>query len=119
MQLVVRGTRVLSEAENWYVPSRLTPDESGARNHANAVRPSHPVARAVSRDICRGASLVAAACGLGAGIQAPRATAGVLAIPGALFMHRAVLYASDHRPFVEVREVYQRDILAFSPPPAR
>ena len=29
------------------------------------------------------------------------ATAGVLAIPGALFMHRAVLYASDHRPFAD------------------
>ncbi len=49
----------------------------------------------------------------------PSATAGVLDIPGALFMHRAVLYASDHRPFAEVREVYQRDILAFPPPPAR
>jgi hypothetical protein len=41
--------------------------------------------------------------------------AEILAIPDALFEHRAVLYTRDHKPFAEVREVYQRQILASAP----
>ena len=40
---------------------------------------------------------------------------GALAIPAALFEHRAVLYTREHKPFSEVSEVYQRQILAFPP----
>ena len=36
-------------------------------------------------------------------------------IPAALFEHRAVLYTRDHKPFSEVSEVYQRQVLAFPP----
>ena len=39
-----------------------------------------------------------------------------LAIPDALFEHRAVLYTEDRRPFSEVHEVYQRQLLAFPLP---
>lgn len=46
------------------------------------------------------------------------ASRGALDIPAALFEHEAPLYAHDNRPFSEVREVYQRETLAFPPPPA-
>ena len=42
----------------------------------------------------------------------PAATGGALAIPDALFEHRAVLYTRDHTPFSEVHEVYQRELVA-------
>ena len=45
----------------------------------------------------------------------PAASTGALAIPEALFEHRALLYTREHVPFSEVHEVYQRQILAFSP----
>jgi hypothetical protein len=40
----------------------------------------------------------------------------VLAIPAALFEHRALLYTRENRPFSEVREVYQRGVLEFPAP---
>jgi hypothetical protein len=43
-------------------------------------------------------------------------TNGDLSIPDALFEHRAVLYTREHKPFSEVDEVYQRQLLAFPPP---
>jgi hypothetical protein len=43
-------------------------------------------------------------------------TLAVMVIPNALFEHRAVLYARDKRPFSEVDEVYQRELLAFPLP---
>jgi hypothetical protein len=46
----------------------------------------------------------------------PSSKGGVLEIPDALFEHRAVLYTRDHRPFSEVHEVYQQQLLAL---PAR
>jgi hypothetical protein len=50
----------------------------------------------------------------------PRSSAdvstGALAIPDALFEHRAILYTRKHKPFSEVYEVYQRQILAFPRP---
>lgn len=47
------------------------------------------------------------------------AAGGALAIPDALFEHRAVLYTREHVPFSEVHEVYQREILPLSAPRAR
>jgi hypothetical protein len=47
---------------------------------------------------------------------ASASTGRTLVIPDALFEHRAVLYDRSGRPFSEVSEIYQRDVLAFSPP---
>ena len=46
----------------------------------------------------------------------PCAAAGALTIPDALFEHRAILYTREHKPFSEVHEVYQREILTFRAP---
>ena len=46
----------------------------------------------------------------------PGPATGTLAIPDALFEHRALLTTKDNLPFSEVDEVYQRGILAFPAP---
>jgi chorismate-pyruvate lyase len=117
---LVCGTRVLSEAENWYVPSRLTPEmnrllETTQTPFGRVIQSLEPYR------VTFAVELLWSPLPEGWERQLerqPSATGGVLAIPGALFMHRAVLYSARHRPFAEVREVYQRDLLAFSPPPA-
>jgi hypothetical protein len=114
------GTRVLSEAENWYVPSRLTPEmnrvlETTQTPFGRVMQSLEPYRVTFAAEFLW-SPLPA---GWEREFKQSSATAGGLAIPAALFMHRAVLYARDHRPFAEVREVYQRDILAFAPPPAR
>ena len=46
----------------------------------------------------------------------PQDATKTLAIPEALFEHRAVLYTKDGKPFSEVDEVYRRALLDFPPP---
>jgi len=112
------GNRVLSEADNWYVPARLTPymnrllDTTGTP-FGKVVQPLEPYRQTFAVRLLwsplpdgweRGS------------IAAATATAGVLTIPDALFEHRAVLYTREHKPFSEVDEVYRRQLLAFPPP---
>lgn len=111
------GTHVLSNADNWYVPARLTPEmnallETTDTPFGKAVQPLHPYRRTVAvtqlwtplphgweqqrRPRCR---------------WCRRRT---LAIPADVFQHRAVLYTADHLPFSEVVETYQSELLAFA-----
>ena len=111
------GTRVLSEAENWYVPGRLTADmnrllDTTETPFGKAVEPLDPYRRTFTvthlwMPLSTGWERESGAL--------PAATGRALMIPEALFEHRAVLYTRDHQPFSEVREVYQRQILAFPP----
>ena len=111
------GTQVLSEADNWYVPSRLTPEmnrllETTDTPFGRAIESLEPYRRTFS------VTLLWAP--LPDDWERESATIregknGALAIPAALFEHRAVLYTRDHKPFSEVSEVYQRQILAFPP----
>jgi hypothetical protein len=112
------GNRILSEAENWYVPDRLTADmnrllATTGTPFGKVVQPLEPYRQTFAVKLLwsplpdgweRG-SIVASA-----------GTAGVLPIPDALFEHRAVLYTREHKPFAEVDEIYQRQLLAFPPP---
>lgn len=112
------GNRVLSEADNWYVPDRLTPGmnrllDTTSTPFGKVVQPLEPYRQTFAVRLLwsplpdgweRGP--IAAATG----------PAGVLAIPDALFEHRAVLYTRAHKPFSEVDEVYQRQLLAFPAP---
>jgi chorismate-pyruvate lyase len=103
------GDHVLSEADNFYVPSRLTPEMNRALETTDTpfgkvVRPLKPYRRTF------------AAQTLWSAAKAP-GDAPNLPIPQKLFEHRAVLYSSENQPFSEVDEVYQRDILDFSPQP--
>jgi chorismate-pyruvate lyase len=113
------GDHVLSEAENWYLPDRLTPEmnhalETGDTPFGRVVAPLEPyrqtfAARLLWSPLPDGWE------------RSPRSvppclSSGPLAIPGALFEHRAVLLGRDSRPIAEVHEVYQGELLAFAPP---
>jgi chorismate-pyruvate lyase len=107
------GNRVLSEAENWYVPERLTAEmnrtlETSGAPFGKVVQPLQPYRQTFAVKVLW--SPLPDGWELG---PAPRSTGGVLAIPDALFEHRAVLYTGEHKPFSEVHEVYQRELLAF------
>lgn len=115
------GTRVLSEADNWYVPSRLTPEmnatlEATETPFGKAVATLEPYRRTFA------VTLLWSPLPAGwerASDRLPAASGQALAIPEALFEHRAVLYTREHKPFSEVHEVYQRQLLSFPPPQAR
>jgi len=113
------GTRVLAEADNWYVPARLTTEmnrllETTETPFGTAVRPLEPYRQTLSVTMLwaplpdgweRSSTALPA--------DAPGRT---LAMPEALFEHRAILYTRAHQPFAEVRETYRRDVLSFAPP---
>jgi len=103
------GGRVLSEADNFYVPSRLTPEmnialETTDTPFGKVVKPLEPYRRTF------------AAQSFWSPARAP-GDAPSLSIPQNLFEHRAVLYSRENKPFSEVDEVYQRDLLDFPPQP--
>lgn len=101
------GTRVLSEADNWYVPSRLTDEMNRVLTTTDT-----PFGRAI-KDLQPYRLTFAAHV-----LWTPDAsdTRALIAWPKALFEHQAVLYrAADHLPFSEVDEVYQAAILDFPP----
>ncbi len=89
------GTHTLSEADNWYVPARLTADmnrqlDTTDTPFGKVVQPLQPYRRTFSVKML---------------------WFGGTPVPDALFEHRAVLYTRDERPFAEVDEIYQRQIL--------
>jgi chorismate-pyruvate lyase len=101
------GAHVLSEADNWYVPSRLTDEmnrtlETTDTPFGRVVRPLEPYRRTFEAKL------------LWSPLSVP-ATAAALDAPQSLFEHRAILFTSNHQPFSEVDEVYQRDALDFPP----
>ena len=111
------GDRVLSEADNWYVPGRLTPEmnrllETTDTPFGRAVQSLEPYRQTYS------AMLLWLPLPDGWERQSttlPAATGRALVIPDTLFEHRAILYTREHVPFSEVDEIYQRQVLAFPP----
>jgi chorismate-pyruvate lyase len=113
------GSHVLSEADNWYVPVRLSAEmnrqlETSDTPFGKVVRPLEPYRRTFA------VQLLWSPLPEGWETRVPAAAPGVgtpLTMPAALFEHRAVLYTREHLPFSEVDEVYQRELLAFPAPP--
>jgi len=111
------GDRVLSEADNWYVPSRLTAEMNRLLDATDT-----PFGKAVLDLKPRRETFAATVLWwpLAEGWETKPLPANgkgdALAIPDALFEHRAVLYTEHRRPFSEVHEVYQRQLLAFPLP---
>jgi chorismate-pyruvate lyase len=112
------GIHVFSEAENWYVPDRLT-----AEMNARLVSSETPFGRVVQalQPYRRTFAVTILWSPLPVGWEQRRQArarssgrARALVIPKDLFEHRAVLYTSDHQPFSEVTERYQGQLLAFS-----
>jgi hypothetical protein len=115
---LVCGRHVLSEADNWYVPSRLSPEMNRQLDTTDiafgrAVQALHFQRRTLS------AQLLWSPLPDGwdtAGGALPDAGAPVLAIPHAVLEHRAVLTLPDGTPFSEVVETYTEQVLAFPQP---
>jgi hypothetical protein len=111
------GGHVLSEADNWYVASRLTAEmnrllETSDISFGKVVQPLRPYRRTFA--------VVTLWSPLPAGWEQQRRPDGVtgeraeaLELPKELFEHRAILYTSENQPFSEVHERYQGELLSF------
>jgi hypothetical protein len=111
------GDHVLSEADNWYVASRLTPEMNHVLESTDT-----PFGKAVAALHFRRHTLAAHLLwrplpkGWEMGVSAPLEEDGALAIPDHVLEHRAVLSTPDGEPFSEVVETYTGEVLAFPPP---
>jgi chorismate-pyruvate lyase len=106
------GDVVLSDADNWYVPSRLT----GAMNQqldssdvpfGKVVQPLHFHRQTLSADLLWSPLPQ----GWDAGTPLPPSSKEPLAIPDHVLQHRAVLYTADNQPFSLVVESYTGRVL--------
>jgi chorismate-pyruvate lyase len=112
------GAHVLSEADNWYVASRLTPDmnrklESTDAPFGRVVQNLHPMRQTLSVErlwspLPQGWELSLR----GAGDRDSRKRE--LAIPPFLFRHRAIVFDSQRRPIALVVESYTGETLDYS-----
>ncbi|MEI7035575.1 hypothetical protein [Fulvimonas yonginensis] len=113
------GDHVLSEADNWYLPGRLT----DAMNRELDTRDT-PFGKVVAalRFSRRTLSARLLWSPLPAGWEIrglPPAAPGPLPLPHALLQHRALLLDGQGRPFSVVVETYTDQVLAFPAPGAR
>jgi hypothetical protein len=111
------GDHVLSEADNWYVQSRLTPEmnhvlETTDMPFGKAVAALHFRRHTLSADLLW--RPLPKGWEMGAATAPPEA--GALTIPGHVLEHRAVLSTPDGEPFSEVVETYTGEVLSFPPP---
>jgi hypothetical protein len=112
---LVCGSHVLSRADNWYVPSRLTPEMNNALTSTDI-----PFGRVVGDLHPRRQTFAVLMLWhpLPQGWEMQRAPAdhsdARLAIPPVLFEHRAVVVDGDGKPISEVVEDYTSDVLDFS-----
>jgi hypothetical protein len=111
------GDHVLSEADNWYVPARLTPE----MNHVLETTDT-PFGKAVAALHFRRHTLSADLLwrplpkGWEMGATPTPQEVGAFTIPDQVLQHRAVLSTPDGEPFSEVVETYTGEVLAFPPP---
>ncbi|MDF4003006.1 hypothetical protein P3W33_06250 [Luteibacter sp. PPL552] len=108
------GEHVLSEADNWYVPSRLTPEMNQALDTTDqpfgkVVQPLHFRRQTISADLL----WTPLPKGWEMGAPLPANHAGPLSIPHDVLRHRAVLYTGTNQPFSLVVETYTAEVLAF------
>jgi hypothetical protein len=110
------GGHVLSEADNWYVPSRLTTEMNAALDSSDvafgrAVQALHFQRRTLSAELLWSPLPVGWEMG-----AAPTPGGGRLDIPAQVLQHRAVLSLPNGTPFSHVVETYTGEVLAFPQP---
>jgi hypothetical protein len=114
------GDVLLSVAENWYVPSRLSASmnallESTQTPFGKVVLPLRPHRETLADSLLW--SPLPVGWDVGGAIRSRSGAAGAaLEMPAALFEIRAILYTPDHQALAEVVEDYQRGILGFAEP---
>jgi len=117
---LVCGDQVLSEADNWYLPNRLTPDINKQLTETDtpfgrAIRPLGPSRRTLSSTVLWQT--------LPEGwerMPADRLAQWAAAAPApaydpaaSLFENRAIVLRQDGKPISEVRETYKMPLIAF------
>jgi hypothetical protein len=112
------GHHQLSEAQNWYVPARLTPainrllDSTdtpfGRAAHSLKFQRRTVEVALLWRPLPSGWEMN--------GAPATRSTAHPLQVPHELLRHRALLVLNDGTPIAQVIETYTADVLAFPQP---
>ncbi len=112
------GSHVMSEADNWYVPARLTPEMNQSLDTTDtafgrAVQALHFRRRTLSAQLLW--SPLPQGWEMGAAI--PKPASGPLQIPPQTIQHRAVLAVPDGTPFSVVVETYTNEVLNFPKPP--
>ncbi|OHX14831.1 hypothetical protein BI347_00795 [Chromobacterium sphagni] len=108
------GDHVLSEADNWYVPSRLTPEMNRLLDTTDT--PFGTAVRALNfTRRTEQAKLLWSPLPQGWEMRPAPAAAKTqgLEIPEQLIQHRAVLYRDGNVPFSLVVETYRHDLFAF------
>jgi chorismate-pyruvate lyase len=110
------GTHVLSEADNWYVPSRLTPQMNTELDSSNAAFGRVVQALRFRRQTLS-AKLIWSPLPPGWDSGTPTANqSATLHIPPHVVENRALLVTPSGVPFSEVVESYTGDVLDFAPP---
>jgi len=109
------GAIVLSEADNWYVPSRLTPEmnkllDTTDTPFGRAVQALHFQRRTLSAEV------LWRPLPDGWEMNTAGANTAVVPMPATLLEHRAVLTLPDGTPFSEVVESYTANVLGFPVP---
>ena len=113
------GDRILSEADNWYVPSKLTTEMNEALNTSDIA-----FGRAVQSLNFTRTNLSAKLLwsplpeGWEMAVDLPAPGAGLLALPPFLLEHHAVLKLPDGTPFSALVESYTRSVMDFPAPHA-
>ena len=111
------GALVLSEAENWYVPARLTPEMNRLLDTTDA-----PFGKVVRELNFQRHTLSSKLLwqplpeGWEMNADAGSGQSSDLDPPPMLLEHRAVLYLPDGTPFSDLIETYTSNVLAFAPP---
>jgi chorismate-pyruvate lyase len=115
---LICGGHVLSEADNWYVPTRLTLEMNRVLDTTDTA-----FGRAVQSLNFRRRTLSAKLLwsplpqDWEMGAPLPERRGATLTIPHEVLEHRAVLTLPDGTPFSEVVETYTGEVLAFPEPP--
>ena len=111
------GTRVLSEADNWYVPARLTPEMNQALDTSD-VAFGRAVQALQFRRRTLSAELLWAPLPQGWEMNAAERLkeAKALEVPAHVIQHKAVLTLPDGTAISEVVETYTSEVLGFPEP---
>lgn len=112
------GAHVFSEADNWYVPARLTPEmnkvlDTSDTPFGRAVQDLHFHRRTLSARLLW--SPLPEKWEMAHAL--PRGRRGSLQLPHEIIQHRAVLSLPDGTPFSALVETYTGEVLDFPAPP--
>jgi chorismate-pyruvate lyase len=114
------GEKMLSEADNWYVPGRLTPEMNRRLDETD--EPFGRVVKALEfHRVTLSAALLWRPLPEGWELAPPPLpfAPGLMQVPDHVLEHRAILYTRAHVPFSLLVETYGRDVLDFPLTPER